>query len=235
MKKLRSLAATLIIAFAIVTAVSPAAAEAATAKPAKPASVYFVKWTNKDFTGYIYKFKLTQHVDGVQTAFLTSSGVSKTEVFKQEGGLSKGWYRNTVKNSPNDRIVIIYTRAFRYNASGKPVFSAWSKSCSIIPWPQTVSFSLYNASKKQVRAKWSAIDWNDGYNIMMATNPNGNWYNVKSRVKGTSTIINKYRGSSFKKYQNYYVRVITRNVLGGVAYTAPAPIAGFYQNGFRIY
>lgn len=234
MKKLISLAMAFIMSFMIVTAVSPTAAEAAS-KPARPAKLFFVKWTNKNFTGYVYKLKLVQHVDGIQTVFLTSSGISKTSSYEPAGGLSSGWWTTTVKNSPSNKIVIFYTRTYNYNSYGNRVYSNWSRSCGIIPWPKNVSFSIYNASKKQIKAKWNNIDWNNGYNVMITTNPAGSWHFAKSNVKGTSTVLKNYRGSSFKKYKNYYVRVVTRNKIGSVTYTAPAPTARYYQNGFRIY
>lgn len=234
MKKLISLAVAFMLAFTTVTAISPAAVEAAS-KPARPESIYFVKWTKKNFSGYIYKYRLTQHVDGIQTAFLTSEGVAKTSSYEPVGGLSAGWWKASVNNSPTNRIIIIYIRAYNYNSDGKRVYSDWSNHCGIIPWPKTVSFSIRDSSKRYIRAKWSKIDWNDGYNVMMTTNPSGKWYVIKRQVKGRSTTLKEYRGGRFKKYKNYYVRVVTRNKVGDVTYTAPAPTTSFYQNGFRIY
>lgn len=233
MKKLRSLAAAFMIAFAIAAAVSPSAALAAV-KPAQPAAISFVKWNNTDFTSYTYKFKLTQHVDGMQTAYVTSTGITY-KTYEPSKGISAGWWKKVVTSSPRDRIIMVYVRAYNYNAKRNKIYGAWSKSCGIVPWPKTVRISFYNRSKRQIKVKWSSINWNDGYNVMLTTTPSGKWYLAKANVTGTSAVIKKYRGHSFKKYQNYYVRVLTRNVVDGVDYFSPAPKKGYYQNGFQIY
>ena len=45
----------------------------------------------------------------------------------------------------------------------------------------------------------------------------------------------KYRGSKLKKYQNYYVRVITRRHRNGQFCTVPEPSKKYYQYKFYIY
>jgi hypothetical protein len=94
------------------------------------------------------------------------------------------------------------------------------------------------SGSNNVKFKWNIIYGSNGYNIFMTTNPSGKWYwNLSTNTLATATsgIVKKYRGSSLKKYQNYYVRVITRRKRFGVFCTVPEPYKSYYQYKFYIY
>ena len=86
--------------------------------------------------------------------------------------------------------------------------------------------------------KVRSIYGSNGYNVFLTTNPYGAWKwncSTKTKSSATSASVSRYNGKKFKKYQNYYVRIVTRRKQNGVFRPVPAPTAAYYQYKFYLY
>ena len=210
LKSIKRLACALLIAVFIVGSVSATSAEAALSRPG---SLRFVQWNNTAFSSATIAWKSVPGAAAYQVRCVWT-----------DGSHNVGGYN---------------VRAVQANSRGQITgYSPWSNTVIITPWPKNVSAKLTSSKGTNVKFNWNIIYGSSGYNIFMTTNPYGKWYwNLSTATKATATsgTVKSFRGSKLKKYQNYYVRVITRRKRFGVFCTVPEPYKSYYQYKFYIY
>lgn len=223
LKSMKRLAATFLIAVFIIGSLSVTSAEAAMKKPG---NARFAKWNNTKFSSCDIYWNPVAGAEEYQIRCCWTDG--SHAYYDTVDGDSIGYHLNGL----NYRHVYVFTvRAIRGST-----YSPWSNMVFITPWPRDVSAKM--SGSKNVKFNWNIIYGSNGYNIFMTTNPSGKWYwNLSTNTKATSTsaTVKKYRGSNLKKYQNYYVRVVTRRKFKGVFCAVPEPGKGYYSYRFYIY
>ncbi|MBE5998618.1 MAG: hypothetical protein E7237_03225 [Sarcina sp.] len=228
-KSFKRLAAAFLIAVLLIGTFSATSAEAAMKKPG---NCRFVQWNNTAFSAATIAWNPVSGADFYQVKCVWTDGSHNV------GGYVSASYNGVkISNLNYKHVYQAQVRAIKVNSSGSiTAYSPWSNLVFITPWPKNISAKL--SGSKNVKLNWNIIYGSNGYNVFLATNPSGKWYwNLSTSTKATATsaTIKKYRGSSFKKYQNYYVRVITRRKRNGVFCTVPEPYSSYYQYRFYIY
>ena len=209
----------IVLAFVFIFCAFPAVnTEAATLK--KPGNARFLKWNNKEFSD-------------VAIAWNKVPGADCYEV-------KCTWTDNTHDAYSNIRYVDHYYNAVLFsNINYMHVYQARVRACkmdaggTVTPWPRDVSGSV--TSRSVLSLKWNIIYGSNGYNVFMSTNPGSSWtwrYSTSTSAAATSASFTGFKGVRFKRYQNYYVRVITRRKRNGVFCTVPEPYKTFYQFKF---
>ena len=228
-KSFKRLAAAFLIAVMLVGTFSATSAEAALKKPG---SCRFVQWNNTAFSSATIAWNPVSGADYYQVKCTWTNGSNNV------GGYVESSYTGVRISNLNYKHVYQATvRAIKVNSSGSiTAYGPWSNSVFITPWPKNISAKL--SGSNNVKLSWNIIYGSSGYNIFLSTNPSGKWYwnlSTNTKASATAATIKKYRGSSFKKYQNYYVRIITRRKRNGVFCTVPTPYSSYYQYRFYIY
>ena len=128
-------------------------------------------------------------------------------------------------------------RAYK-NISGSRVYGVWSNVEYITPSPTKLTTkNASSGSTLKMNINWNIIYGCNGYNVFLATNPNGTWYwnqSTSTKADATSAAITKFRGSNLKKNTRYYVRIVTRRQRNGVFCTVPMPASNTYIGSFII-
>jgi hypothetical protein len=128
-------------------------------------------------------------------------------------------------------------RALKVSKSKKVKYSSkWSNTIYITPWPQDVTAGL--SGGKNVKINWNKIHSSSGYSVYLSTSPSTKWYlnvNTAHKSSATTATIKNYRGSALKKYQNYYVRIVTLHKHDGKYRTLPTPFTGYWSYRFYLY
>lgn len=128
-------------------------------------------------------------------------------------------------------------RALKVSKSKKVKYSSkWSNIIYITPWPQDVTAGL--SGGKNVKINWNKIHSSSGYSVYLSTSPSTKWYlnvNTAHKSSATTATIKNYRGSALKKYQNYYVRIVTLHKHDGKYRTLPTPFTGYWSYRFYLY
>lgn len=233
-QKLKQLTAAFLIAVALVVCLNPTTADAA---PARVTNLYFRRWDKADFTAFSVRFTAKQYIDGAQFKVTRTNGQVELLSKNFDDYCYKGSvWEHSFWNFPNNHILIIYTRVYRYNSNGRRVYSAWSNPVFMTPSPvkNNVKASVPNKKKPYIKLKWSPIYGCNGYNVFVTTNPSGKWYWNQSRAgaMNTSATIKKFRGKSLKTKQTYYVRVASRRKRNGVYCGVMFPGSSFWNCRF---
>lgn len=235
MKKLKRLAACLLIALLLAGTFSVTSTEAALSKPA---NCRFHSWrlnpsTEKlDFTACRVAWNYVSGADYYEIIWNRTDGGGKTYRRYQYAKYNV----LDITGLSSNHVYKFRVRAIKYNSSKTKIsgYSGWSNLAFITPLPRTATFSLKGSSK--VKASWNRIYSATGYNVFMATSPTGRYYKVNTtaaKSTATSATITKFRGSNLKRYQNYYVRIVPRLKSGGKWQTVASP-SNYYQGGFYI-
>lgn len=232
LSKIKRIAAALLIAVLVVGMVPAVNAEAALKKPG---NCRFDRWNNGSFTSCRIRWN---KVDGANYYLIRVSWTDGSHSF--DDVTNRTYY--DIKGLKNNHVYQAMVFAVRYDEVNEAVIDAgpWSNVEYITPSPSSCSAKLLNpkASKNfQVKLNWNIIYGCNGYNVFLTTNPSGKWYwnqSTATKAPATSATIKTYRGSGIKKYQNYYVRIITRRKRRGVFCTVPMPGNGYYTESFRI-
>ena len=254
--RFKKLIVSLLIAGFLVTFLVPLTAEAALPKPS---SYTFDSWRGNDsdfnscWVRWYYDdwYKDAEVIDGFEVRTTWSDGSNGIYRYFER-------YENDYSSSNDlewasdgsDRYSVYITglnkrpiyfsrvRAYYYDNNWNIHYGAWSNYVFITPFPTSVTKSLPNKKKAEVKVSWKTIYGSNGYNVFVTTNPSsGNWYWNKStatRATATSALIKSYRGSKLKKKTNYYVRIVTRRKRNGVFCTVPAPSSSYYQVKFYL-
>lgn len=225
-KTLKRLASALLIAALISTSVFVTPAEAAGLSA--PRNCHFIRWLNNSFTSFRVGWDLVPGANKyeVELAYADGTNVSYW--------LSSKSYA-TISLSNNRRVHKARVRAYKLDSSGNvQKYSNLSNTTFIVPSPTSWSGSM--PKKLTAKIKWNRVVGANGYNVFLTTNPKGSWYINKqtSSSSATSVTINRYRGSKLKFYTNYYVKIVSRRVVGGRYITVPTP-TNFYDGSFRFY
>jgi len=223
LKSMKRLAATFLIAVFIIGALNVTSAEAALKKPG---NARFARWNDTKFSSCDIYWNPVAGADKYQ---IRACWTDNSHAYYDTVSSRYTGYRLTNLNYKH--VYVFNVRAIKGNT-----YSPWSNMVFITPWPKNVSAKM--SGSKNVKFSWNIIYGSSGYNIFMTTNPSGRWiYNLSTSRKATATsaIVKKYNGSNLKKYQNYYVRVITRRRYKGVFCQVPEPSAGYYSYMFYIY
>lgn len=225
LKSLKRLAAAFLIAVFIIGSLSVTSAEAALKKPG---NARFAQWNNSKFTSCdIY----WNDVPGATKYQVRNCWTDGSHAYYDTISSKYNGYRIT--NLNNRHVYVFQVRAIRGST-----YSPWSNMVFITPWPVLSSNAGSMYQGKYVKLTWPIIYGCNGYNVFMTTNPSGSWYwnlSTNTKANSTSAVIKKYRGSSLKKYQNYYVKVVTRRKFKGVFCAVPEPQRGYYSYRFYIY
>lgn len=231
LKSIKRLACALLIAVFIVGSVSATSAEAALSRPG---SLRFVQWNNTAFSSATIAWKSVPGAAAYQVRCVWTDGSHNVG-----GYVGAGYNGVRINNMNYKHVYVTNVRAVQANSRGQITgYSPWSNTVIITPWPKNVSAKLTSSKGTNVKFNWNIIYGSSGYNIFMSTNPYGKWYwNLSTATKATATsgTVKSFRGSKLKKYQNYYVRVITRRKRFGVFCTVPEPYKSYYQYKFYIY
>ena len=231
LKSIKRLACALLIAVFIVGSVSATSAEAALKRPG---SLRFVQWKNTAFSSALIAWNSVSNSVWYQVRCTWTDGSHNVGGFVKPGHNAAPIYNLNYKH-----VYVTNVRAVQFNRNGQIInASPWSNTVIITPWPKNVSAKLTSSKGTNVKFNWNIIYGSSGYNIFMSTNPYGKWYwNLSTATKATATsgTVKSFRGSKLKKYQNYYVRVITRRKRFGVFCTVPEPYKSYYQYKFYIY
>ena len=128
-------------------------------------------------------------------------------------------------------------RAYK-NISGSRVYGVWSNVEYITPSPTKLTTkNASSGSTLKMNINWNIIYGCNGYNVFLATNPNGTWYwnqSTSEKATATSASIVKCGGAKLKKNTRYYVRIVTRRKRNGVFCTVPMPASNTYIGSFII-
>lgn len=231
--------AALLLSVTILTVFAPSRAEAAVGKPV---NLKFYQWANTQYTRCSFTFQEWYYVDGYQTRLTWTDGSHAQylswDVYNNSNLYNEVYLGGTI-NVTYNHVQVLHIRAYNYDSNGRKVYSAWSNATFITPWPRgtTMSSSVPNKKKPEIRLKWKPVYGSNGYNVFLTTNPYGTWtWNQSTAVRATATsaLIKSYRGSKLKTNQNYYVRVITRRKYNGVFCTVPAPSSSYFAYRFRL-
>ena len=231
LKSIKRLACALLIAVFIVGSVSATSADAALKRPG---SLRFVQWNTTAFSSATVAWKSVSNSVWYQVRCTWTDGSHNVGGF-----VSPGHNGVRINNLNYKHVYVTNVRAVQFNRNWQIInASPWSNTVIITPWPKNVSAKLTSSKGTNVKLNWNIIYGSSGYNIFVTTNPYGKWYwNLSTATKATATsgTIKSFRGSKLKKYQYYYVRVITRRKRFGVFCTVPEPYESYWQYRFRIY
>lgn len=221
--------ACLFIVLFVVGSFHPVSAEAAMKKPG---NARFQKWLGKDFSSAVVAWNKVTDADCYEVKCVWTNG---THDACSECRYVDHYFNSVrIDNLNCQHVYLFQVRACKLNASDKVVStSPWSNLVFITPWPKTVTAKRNGRSG--INFRWNIIYGSNGYNIFLTTAPASKWYWSLSTpivATATSATVKKYRGGNFKKYQNYYARVITRRKRNGVFCTVPEPSKTFYQVKF---
>ena len=225
LKSFKRLAAAFLIAVFIIGSLNVTSAEAAIPKPG---NARFDQWNNDSFTSCDIYWNPVEGASQyeIRVCWTDGSHASYDIISSRYTG-----YR--LSGLSNKHVYVFTVRAIKGGEYGK-----WSNMVFITPWPYKKDISASLSGSKNVKLKWKIIGGSNGYNVFMTTNPSGKWYwNLSTNTLATSTsaTIKKYRGKSLQKYQNYYVRVVTRRKFKGVFCEVPEPSRSYYSFRFYIY
>ena len=227
-RTVKRLAAGFLIAVLLVGSFSLTSVEAAVKKPK---NCRFVRWENTAYTSATIAWDKVSKATNYQVRVTWTDGSHGST-----GRFSSSTSKVTFSGLHYKHVYIAKVRALRVHHKGKSneytEYSDWSNPVFITPWPKNVTARLKSSSSPQVKLSWNIIYGCNGYNVFMSTNPYGNWYwNLSTNTKAgsTSATVKRYRGAKLKKYQTYYLRVVTRRKRNGVFCTVPAPKDGYYQ------
>ena len=216
-KTLKRLASALLIAALISTSVFVTPAEAAGLST--PKNCHFIRWLDYGFTSFRGGWNL---VKGANKYIIELAYADGTNAKYYES--SKSYATLAISNTR--RVHKVRVCACKVNSSGDILkYSKPSNTAFIVPSPTEWSASMPDRTKYRVKIKWNRVVGANGYNIFLSTNPKGPWYINKqtSTSSATSVTTDRYRGAKFKKYTNYYVRIVSRRVLNGRYITVPTP------------
>ncbi|HAL60678.1 MAG: fibronectin type III domain-containing protein [Sarcina sp.] len=225
---IKRFAAGLLIAVLLVGTFSVTNAEAALPKPG---NARFVKWNNSKFTSCRIAWNTVSGADYYEIVWTYTDG--------------SHWNHRYQYNSYNyiditgldyNHVYKAQVRSLKMNGDVITDKSSWSNSVYITPWPRSIKGSLKGES--DVRLSWNKISGSSGYNVFLATNPNGTWrwnQSTDTTATATSAHVKKYSGSKLKTYQNYYFRIVTRRKQNGSFVSVPTPYDGYYSGRFYLY
>lgn len=227
-KALKRLASALLIAALISTSVFVTPAEAAGLST--PKNCHFIRWLSSDFTSFRVGWDLVKGANLYEVELAYSDGTNKRYFLTQ-----KSYYSFTDKS--NSRVYKARVRAYKVDSSGNVLkYGNNSNTAFIVPSPTSLSGSMPDRTKLKEKIKWNKITGANGYNVFLTTNPKGSWYINKqtSTASANSVTIDKYRGSKLKKYTNYYIKIVSRRIVGGRYVTIPLPTNyGYWSLCFR--
>ncbi len=232
-KSFKRLAACLLITIFLFGSLTLTSAEAAMKKPGNNR---FVKWNDTSFSSCTVAWNRVPGASGYQIRCTWTDGSHNIGTGPYEY-ISAEYNGVRFSGLHYQHVYYMQVRALTVNSSGYATgFSPWSNIVFITPWPKNVSGSKGSGLTEKLR--WNIIYGSNGYNVFLATNPNGKWYwslSTSTKATATSATVRKYRGSNLKMYTNYYIRVVTRRKRNGVFCTVPAPGSSYYQGRFYYY
>ena len=197
----------------------------------KPGNCRFVKWNNSSYTSCRIGWNKTEGAEGYETLLSWTDGSHASRTIVKSSVL----YRDCTVHPQHVSQMMV--RAF-YMSGGKRVFGPWSNVEYITPSPTKLTTkNASSGSNLKMNINWNIIYGCNGYNVFLATNPNGTWYwnqSTSTKADATSAVITEYRGSRLKKNTRYYVRIVTRRKRNGVFCTVPMPANNTYIGSFII-
>lgn len=226
----KKLAAQLLIVVFVVGSLTLTSAEAASL--GVPGNPRFHKWRNTDYTSCYIRWNPVAGADYYEYYYCWTDGSHK--VTSTDCNIHRKYVEAKISGLNGRHVYQLCIRACKKDGT----HGWYSTPAFITPWPKGVKGKLTSSSGTNVKLSWKTVYGCSGYNVFLATNPSGTWrYNQSTSTKATSTsaTVKKYRGSKLKKYQNYYVRVITRRHRNGQFCTVPEPSKKYYQYKFYIY
>ena len=226
----KKLAAQLLIVVFVVGSLTLTSAEAASL--GVPGNPRFHRWRNTDYTSCYIRWNPVAGADYYEYYYCWTDGSHK--VTSTDCNIHRKYVEAKISGLNGRHVYQLCIRACKKDGT----HGWYSTPAFITPWPKGVKGKLTSSSGTNVKLSWKTVYGCSGYNVFLATNPSGTWrYNQSTSTKATSTsaTVKKYRGSKLKKYQNYYVRVITRRHRNGQFCTVPEPSKKYYQYKFYIY
>jgi hypothetical protein len=226
----KKLAAQLLIVVFVVGSLTLTSAEAASL--GVPGNPRFHRWRNTDYTSCYIRWDPVAGADYYEYYYCWTDGSHK--VTSTDCNIHSKYVEAKISGLNGRHVYQLCIRACKKDGT----HGWYSTPAFITPWPKGVKGKLTSSSGTNVKLSWKTVYGCSGYNVFLATNPSGTWrYNQSTSTKATSTsaTVKKYRGSKLKKYQNYYVRVITRRHRNGQFCTVPEPSKKYYQYKFYIY
>ena len=225
-KSFKRLAACLLITIFLFGSLTLTSVEAAMKKPGNNR---FIQWDKTDFSACTIAWNRVSGADWYQVRCTWTDGSHNI------GGYLEAEYNGVRISGLNyQHVYYAQVRAITTDYYGYITgYSPWSNIVFITPWPRDVSGSV--TSRSVLSLKWNIIYGSNGYNVFMSTNPGSSWtwrYSTSTSAAATSASFTGFKGVRFKRYQNYYVRVITRRKRNGVFCTVPEPYKTFYQFKF---
>ena len=197
----------------------------------KPGSCRFNKWNNAQYSSCQIAWNKVEGADGYQSLLSWTDGSHAVTTSLKSNVLSQ---KCTVAVNHVSQFKV---RAYK-NISGSRVYGVWSNVEYITPSP--TKLTTKNASSGSIlkmNINWNIIYGCNGYNVFLATNPNGTWYwnqSTSEKATATSASIVKCGGAKLKKNTRYYVRIVTRRKRNGVFCTVPMPANNTYIGSFII-
>ena len=197
----------------------------------KPGSCRFNKWNNAQYSSCQIAWNKVEGADGYQSLLSWTDGSHAVTTSLKSNVLSQ---KCTVAVNHVSQFKV---RAYK-NISGSRVYGVWSNVEYITPSPTKLTTkNASSGSTLKMNINWNIIYGCNGYNVFLATNPNGTWYwnqSTSTKADATSAAITKFRGSNLKKNTRYYVRIVTRRQRNGVFCTVPMPASNTYIGSFII-
>ena len=204
MKSLKRLFVCFLAAALLVGMVSFTKAEAALSRPGR---CRFSSWTDSRFTSCRIKW---DSVSGANRYRLVVTRVDGSH-YKEYKTTSTSYHLKNLEK----RVYVVKVMAESVNDLGQTVnTSTFSNVAYIVPMPTQMSATISNDGSIKVKLNWNLIKGCRGYNVFLTTNPNNDsWiWNQATDTSSTATsaTVKKFKRQNLKKFQNYYVRIVTR-------------------------
>ena len=228
LKTLKRLASALLVAALISASVFVMPAEAAGL--AAPKNFHFIRWLNNSCTSCRIGWDLVPGANRYEVEIAYQNGTNKRYLQSTKSYM-------TIINLDATKVYRARVYAIKMSSSGSMLeYSNFSNTAYIVPSPTNLTLSLPDRAKARVRVHWNVVNWSNGYNVFLTTNPSGSWYVHKqtSLQNNTTVYLDKYRGAKFKKNVNYYYKIVSRSIQGGRYVSVPVP-TGFYQGYFYLF
>ena len=199
-----------------------------------PRNCRFSSWSNSSFTSCKIKWNSVSGANKYNVQVTLTNGKAVKTIRTSSTSC-------TIKNLDDDHVYKVKVSALYVDpATGQTVrTSQFSNTAYIVPMPTELKMTITNSDHMKVKLEWNPIYGSNGYNVYLCTDDptDGDWtWNTSSEKKATATsaTIRKYQRKNLKKYETYYVRIVTRRRNSNGDFVS-VPVPGSYYNaGFQM-
>lgn len=220
-----------LIAAMLVGMVSFTNAEAALSTPK---NCRFSSWSNSSFTSCRVKWN---KVTGANKYSVVLTYIDNSH-YKQYTTTSTSY---TFKGLKDNHVYKVKVCALYVDpTTGQTTMTSnFSNVAYIVPMPRELKMTITNSGTMKAKLEWNTIYGSSGYNVFVCTDDpdeGDQWiWNTKTETKATanSATVKKFKRKNLKKYETYYVRIVTRLKVNGSFRSVYVP-SSYYNCGFQM-